>query len=116
MHMERLNNAEWADLDREDRPDEAWFAGPDAAEKGGAPSGMTPEEREERSRLGRYLRRAAFPATRPKLIAEARETAAPDDIAALLQRLPDDGQEFKTVAEVWAALEGLPKDQLESRF
>jgi hypothetical protein len=82
---------------------------------GGAPSGMTPEERDERSRLGRFLRRSAFPAGRAALITEARENNAPDEVVARLRQLPE-GPEYQTVAEVWAGIVREPEDELEQRF
>jgi hypothetical protein len=108
---------EWHDPEPsgEDQPDVGVVPHPDAGETGGAPTGMTPEEREDRSRLGRYLRRSVFPADRAALIAEARENDAPDDIVARLGRLPD-GPTFQTVAEVWAAWVDVPEEELEQRF
>jgi hypothetical protein len=88
---------------------------PDAGEAGGSPTGMTPDEREERSRLGRYLRRSVCPADRAALVDEARENDAPDDIVASLRRVPD-GVTFQTVAEVWAAIVDVPEEELEQRF
>jgi hypothetical protein len=108
---------EWHDPEPsgEDQPDVSAVPHPDAGEMGGAPTGMTPEDREERSRLGRYLRRSVFPADRAALIAEARENQAPDDIVARLRGLPQ-GPTFQTVAEVWAAGVDVPEGQLEQRF
>jgi len=99
----------------EDQPEVGLVPHPDAGEMGGAPTGMTPEEREARSRLGRYLRRSAFPADRAALLAEATDNQAPDDILATLRRVPED-QQFETVAEVWAAYVRTPEDELEQRF
>src|SRR4051812_2759758 len=42
-------------------------------ERAGAPVGMTPEEVEERSRLGRYIPMRSLPGTRDELIAGARD-------------------------------------------
>jgi hypothetical protein len=99
----------------EDQPAPGAVPHTDAGQMGGSPTGMTPEEREERSRLGRYLRRSAFPADRAALIAEARENQAPDTVVATLRGVPD-GVEFQTVAEVWAAYVRVPEDELEQRF
>jgi hypothetical protein len=70
---------------------------------GGAPPGMTHEEVEERSRLGRYLPRSALPGDRDALIVGAHGLNAPDDIMRHLASLPGD-EIFLTVNEVWAAL------------
>jgi hypothetical protein len=99
----------------EDQPDVGVVPHTDAGEMGGSPTGMTPEEREERSRLGRYLRRSVFPADPDALVREARENQAPDDVVGRLRSLPD-GPTFQTVAEVWAAYVDVPEDQLEQRF
>jgi hypothetical protein len=108
---------EWRDPEPsgEDQPEEGAVPELDGGWPGGAPSGMTPEEREARSRLGRYLRRSAFPADSDGLLADAEQTQAPDDIVAVLRRLPA-GRTFGTVAEVWAALYGEPEQHLEGRF
>ena len=99
----------------EDQPEVRVVPHLDAGGVGGSPTGMTPEEREQRSRLGRYLRRSAFPADRAALITEARENEAPDDIVNTLRRLPE-GTRFQTVAEVWAAYVHTPEEELEQRF
>jgi hypothetical protein len=71
--------------------------------EGGAPPGMTYEEVEERSRLGRYIPRSRLPGDREGLIVGANEMNAPDDIVAQLAALPA-GETFQTVNEIWAAL------------
>jgi hypothetical protein len=70
---------------------------------GGAPPGMTYEEVEERSRLGRYIPRSSLPGDREALVIGASQLNAPDDVLAELARLPA-GETFQTVNEVWAAL------------
>jgi hypothetical protein len=67
------------------------------------PIEMDGQEREERSRFGRYLPRTAFPADRAGLLAAARSSNAPDDLVRELEKLDPD-QRFVTVAEVWEAL------------
>ena len=99
----------------EDQPEVSLVPHPDGGEMGGAPTGMTPQEREARSRLGRYLRRSAFPADRAALLGEAADNEAPEDILATLRRLPQ-GREFQTVAEAWAAYMRTPENELEQRF
>src|SRR5258705_4583193 len=44
------------------------------------PLHLTPNEIEERSRLGRYLPRSAFPADRGRLLPAARRAEAPDGL------------------------------------
>jgi hypothetical protein len=95
----------------EDQPD----VGTGRSQMGGSPTGMTPEERDERSDLGRYLRRSVFPADRDALVAEARENQAPDGMVALLRRLPA-GTTFQNVAEAWAAHMHASEEELEQRF
>ncbi|RLP94320.1 MULTISPECIES: DUF2795 domain-containing protein [unclassified Micromonospora] len=69
----------------------------------GAPKGMSSEDVEQRSRLGRFITMSALPGDRETLVANARDNDAPDDIVAALERLPD-GTRYQTVSEVWAAL------------
>ncbi|MEU4371226.1 DUF2795 domain-containing protein [Micromonospora chersina] len=69
----------------------------------GAPQGMSSEDVEARSRLGRFITMSALPGDRETLVANARENEAPDDIVAALQSLPE-GTRYQTVSEVWAAL------------
>ncbi|WP_203999872.1 DUF2795 domain-containing protein [Micromonospora lutea] len=71
--------------------------------RSGSPQGMTSEDVEARSRLGRFITMSALPGDRAALLANARENEAPDDIVAALQRLPEDTR-YQTVSEVWAAL------------
>jgi hypothetical protein len=94
----------------EDQPNDSLIPELTAGHEGGAPAGMTPDEREARSRLGRYLTRSAFPADRSTLTAAARASHAPDDVVAALTRLAPD-QLYGTVSEVWAALGGGPERQ-----
>jgi len=69
----------------------------------GAPKGMTPEEVELRSRLGRFVNRSVLPADRDGMRRVAQENEAPDDVLAEIDRLPG-GVQFRTVSEAWAAL------------
>ncbi|MCO1599284.1 DUF2795 domain-containing protein [Micromonospora sp. RHAY321] len=69
----------------------------------GAPKGMSSEDVEQRSRLGRFITMSALPGDRATLIANARDNEAPDDIVAALERLPE-GTRYQTISEVWAAL------------
>jgi hypothetical protein len=70
---------------------------------GGAPPGMTHDEVEERSRLGRFIPRSSLPGDREELVLGATHLGAPDDILQQLAGLPD-GETYQTVNEVWAAL------------
>ena len=94
---------EWRDAEPpgEDQPNPSWT--PTSYERAGAPPGMTPEEVEQRSRLGRYIPTSALPGDRDALLAGAGELHAPDDILAELGRLPD-GPTYRTVNEIWAEL------------
>ncbi|MEV4843628.1 DUF2795 domain-containing protein [Micromonospora matsumotoense] len=69
----------------------------------GTPQGMTSQDVEARSRLGRFITMTALPGDRLALIANARENEAPDDLVAALERLPE-GTRYQTISEVWAAL------------
>jgi hypothetical protein len=80
----------------DDEPDTGRF-------EGGAPPGMTYEEVEERSRLGRFIPRHSLPGDRDGLIVGANDLKAPDDILEQLATLPA-GETFTTVNEIWAAL------------
>src|SRR5258706_11208323 len=75
----------------EDQPEDSLVPEPGAGHRGGAPFGMSRDEREARSRLGGYLNRSAFPADRARLTAAARAAHAPDDVVNALAHLaPDD--------------------------
>ncbi|SCL33255.1 Protein of unknown function [Micromonospora nigra] len=69
----------------------------------GSPQGMTSEDVEARSRLGRFITMTALPGDRATLIANAQDNEAPADVLADLERLPE-GTRYQTVSEVWAAL------------
>ncbi len=75
------------------------------ASRGGNPQGMSMDEVEARSRLGRFITMSALPGDRDALLANARENQAPADIVAALETLPE-GTRYETVSEVWAALGG----------
>jgi hypothetical protein len=71
--------------------------------EGGAPPGMTYDEVEERSRLGRYIPRSSLPGDREELILGANTLEAPEDVIEQLASLPA-GERYRTVNEIWAAL------------
>ncbi|WP_089008450.1 DUF2795 domain-containing protein [Micromonospora viridifaciens] len=75
------------------------------ASRGGNPQGMSMDEVEARSRLGKFITMTALPGDRDALLANARENQAPADVIASLETLPD-GTHYQTVSEVWAALGG----------
>ena len=92
---------EWHDPEPsgEDQPDAAGFPDPGDDLPGGAPAGMTAAEAEERTRFASYLSRSLFPADRGKLRAAAVEANAPDEVVAVIDRLPDG--EFVNIADAW---------------
>ena len=85
----------------EDQPDATWEGA--GSHTGGAPPGMTYEEVEQRSRLGRYIPRTSLPGDREDLLAGASDLNAPDDVLDLLAQLPP-AATFATVSQIWAAL------------
>jgi hypothetical protein len=97
---------EWHDPEPsgEDQPDAAEFPEPEMDHRGGAPTGISGVGTERRTRFAAYLSRSLFPADRTRLRAAAVANHAPDDVIALLDRLPEG--EFRNLAEVWAALGG----------
>jgi hypothetical protein len=94
---------EWHDPEPagEDQPNPSFT--PAGYERAGAPPGMSPEEVDGRSRLGRFIPLSALPGTRDRLVAAAGEMEAPDDVLAALRRLPAD-EPYETVSQIWAAL------------
>ncbi|MFC0526959.1 DUF2795 domain-containing protein [Phytohabitans kaempferiae] len=85
----------------EDQPEATGV--PAGDRRAGAPQGMTDQEVEQRSRLGRYLELSALPADREHLRHTAEKNQAPDDVIDALNRLPA-GRTYETVSEVWATL------------
>jgi hypothetical protein len=89
---------------RTDEPQEPEPLGDDLpGREGGAPPGMTYDEVEQRSRLGRYIPRSSLPGDREELVLGATGLNAPDDVIAQLASLPA-GERYQTVNAVWAAL------------
>jgi hypothetical protein len=103
-HVEEANDPEYAG---DDQPDANWQG--DGNRTGGAPVGMTPDDVEERSRLGRYIPRSSLPGNRDDLLVGAIALHAPDDIIDLLKQLPA-AEKYATVSAVWAAL-GRPNEE-----
>jgi hypothetical protein len=85
----------------EDQPEATGV--PAGDRRSGVPQGMTSEEVEQRSELGRYIDLSALPADREGLRRTAEKNNAPDAVLDALDRLPAD-RTFQTVSEVWAAL------------
>jgi Protein of unknown function (DUF2795) len=85
----------------EDQPDPSYV--PEGPATPGAPPGMTPEEVDERSNLGRFIPMSSLPGDRERLLAGAREMNAPDEVISQLAKLPP-GETFETVSQAWAAL------------
>ncbi|MER7001828.1 DUF2795 domain-containing protein [Dactylosporangium sp. NPDC000555] len=83
--------------------------GGEGARPGGAPLGMTADEVDARSNLGRYIPKASLPGDRDDLIAGASEMNAPDEVLDALEALPEHVV-FETVNQVWAALGGRNED------
>ena len=80
---------------------------PDARIAGDRPSKspmLAAADVEMRSELARHLQPGRFPASRPEVLAMARELHAPDPVIELLNRLPDG--RYDTIGEVWLALGG----------
>jgi hypothetical protein len=97
---------EWHDPEPsgEDQPDAAELPEPEMEHRGGAPTGITSVGTERRTRFAAYLSRSLFPADRDRLRAAAVANHAPDDVLAVLDRLPE--REFRNLAEVWDAAGG----------
>ncbi|MFB9236808.1 DUF2795 domain-containing protein [Plantactinospora siamensis] len=85
----------------EDQPEPTTVPAGDT--RAGVPQGMTTEEVEERSQIGRFVNLSALPGDRAALRASAEENEAPDRILEQLDQLPD-GVVYQTINEVWAAL------------
>lgn len=94
---------EWheAEPPGEDQPEPTVV--PAGDNRSGVPQGMTSEEVEQRSRLGRYINLSVLPGDRTTLRRNAEGNEAPADVLAELDQLPS-GRTFQTVSEVWAAL------------
>ena len=78
------------------------------------PDALGSDPVEARRELSRHLRASAFPASRGALVEEAESQRAPANVIDALSRLPG-GEEFATVHEVWAVLEGLPNPHEAAR-
>ncbi|MBT2510539.1 DUF2795 domain-containing protein [Streptomyces sp. ISL-98] len=70
---------------------------------GSTPPGMTPEDVQLRTEMGRHLGRSLYPADRAKVLETLRENNAPDRLVETASRLPDDG----TYASAQDILRGL---------
>jgi len=97
---------EWHDPEApgEDQPETAEFPNPGLDRPGGAPEGIDITSTERRARFAGFFARSLFPARPAALRVAAQEANAPDDVVALLDRLPD--AEYHNVWEVWQAIGG----------
>jgi hypothetical protein len=84
-------------------PQAASVPEPDSQARSDTDLQYSPAEIDDRSRLGRYLPRTAFPADKARLLKAAKAANAPDTVLNELGRLPEH-QKFATAARVWAAL------------
>lgn len=71
---------------------------------GGTAARMTPRDVHLRTELAHHLRGDVFPATRGQVLAHLRDDAAPDDVMALAETLPDDARRYANMQEVAAEL------------
>ncbi|WFE29002.1 DUF2795 domain-containing protein [Solwaraspora sp. WMMD791] len=94
---------EWheAEPPGEDQPEPTTV--PAGDNRSGTPQGMSSEDVEQRSRLGRYINLSALPGDRTALRRSAEGNEAPADVLEEIDQLPA-GRTFQTVSEVWAAL------------
>ncbi|WP_326554184.1 DUF2795 domain-containing protein [Micromonospora sp. NBC_01813] len=94
---------EWheAEPPGEDQPEPTTV--PAGDNRSGTPQGMTSEDVEQRSRLGRYINLTALPGDRATLRRSAEDNEAPADVLDEIDQLPA-GRTFQTVSEVWAEL------------
>lgn len=94
---------EWheAEPPGEDQPEPTTV--PAGDNRSGTPQGMSSEDVEQRSRLGRYINLSALPGDRTALRRSAEGNEAPADVLDEIDQLPA-GRTFQTVSEVWAAL------------
>ena len=96
---------EWRDPEPPGEDQPTATRAPMGYERAGAPIGMTPEEVDQRSRIGRYIPLSALPGDREDLLAAAEEMEAPGDVVDRLAALPPD-RVFETINQIWAALGG----------
>ncbi|NJQ02857.1 DUF2795 domain-containing protein [Streptomyces zingiberis] len=95
---------EWHDVEPPADDDPATGVGP-------VPSADVGDEAEAealRSELARYVGRTPFPGRRDHLLETLRERHAPDHLVDLVGGLPD-GQEYRNVQDVMAALGRRPR-------
>lgn len=62
-----------------------------------------PDYRDERAKIGKYLPRSLFPATGARIVVEARNLNAPEDVLEMLGRL-DPGHRYASAQELWKSL------------
>ncbi|MGZ6885711.1 MAG: DUF2795 domain-containing protein [Acidimicrobiia bacterium] len=76
----------------------------------GSPGGISTDDVHERSELARWLQPSSFPADAMELLRQAGEAGAPDDVLALLGRLPSVAV-YDTVGAVWRATGGAGEER-----
>jgi Protein of unknown function (DUF2795) len=96
---------EWHDTEPPGEDQPAATRVPAGYERMGVPPGMTPEDVEQRSELGRFIHRSALPGDRDGLLAAAEEAQAPQWVVDRLASLPS-GEQYETINQIWAALGG----------
>jgi hypothetical protein len=99
---------EWAEPEPVAEGDPDVDAAPSGTLVGGTPVGMDADAVESRAELARWLDRADFPGTGPRLVEAARDHRAPDAVVAELERLPD-GETYERIGDVVRAL-GYPTE------
>lgn len=62
-----------------------------------------PDYRDQRARIGSYVSQTEFPATGARILTEARNHHAPDDVLDALGRL-DLGHRYANAQELWKSL------------
>lgn len=85
------------------RAEEWKMAEPAGEDQPDATRALDADRANDLSRFGTYIGLSALPGDRATLRRSAETLAAPDDILADLDRLPE-GVTFHTVTEIWAAL------------
>jgi hypothetical protein len=99
---------EWADPEPTAEGDPDIDASPAGTLVGGTPVGTDADAVVARAELARWLDRADFPSTGPRLVEAARDHRAPEAVVTELERLPD-GETYERIGDVVRAL-GYPTE------
>jgi hypothetical protein len=109
LKAERTTRAEeWRDVEPTAEGEPDVDTDPAGTLVGGTPVGMDPDAVVARAELARWLDRADYPATGPRLVERALDHHAPDAVVAELRRLPE-GETFERIGDVVRAL-GYPTE------